>query len=153
MRKYLLASIAIATAMTTAMAAPAHAESWYNVGEGDEDIFYADADSLSHVGNMVTLTAFDGMSDAITGYSKEVYFWKSTMQFDCGANRYRHQDRAGYDENYAYVGAIDYDPDWHTVTEGTFGESLYQFACEGGWRDVPVDNPFDDADEYWFYSY
>ena len=146
-------SLLVSTALAAAFAAPAHAESWYLVGEGDEDLFFADADSLVRNGNYLQVDIIDSMRDPISSDGTNVYYLRGPANYDCGGKQYQNVSQQALDLSHNLVTGVDVDTAWQPVGAGTYAEVLFQFACDGSQRTQPVSDPFDYAEEYWYYYY
>jgi hypothetical protein len=149
MRKSLLLS----TCVAAALAAPAHAESWFLVGEGDDDLFFADADSLVRTGNYLQVDIIDSMKDPLSSNGTDVYYLRGPTNYDCSAKQYQNVSQKALNLAHAYVADVNVDTAWQPVGAGTYAEVLFQFACEGSQRTEPMSDPFGYAEDYWYYYY
>lgn len=148
MRKFLIPAALVSLALGT----PANAESWFYIGEGDNDMFFADADSLVRSGDVVSLKLFSGMAEGYIdeGKAAYVYYYEGTAEYNCVSKQFRETSRTGYDDEYQSLGPIGYDPAWQTILPNSFAQTLSEFGCQGLWRDQPVTDPFEEADYFWF---
>ena len=149
MRKFVLPIVLLSLAAGT----PAYATDWYFVGEGDSDIFFADADSVVRNGDVVSLKLFNGLADGYTDAEKTgdvIYYYEGDSEYNCVSKQFRETSRTGYGDDYQSLGAIGYDSNWQAIPPNSFAHTLYEFGCLGLWRDQPIEDPFDEADFYWF---
>jgi len=147
------ASLLFSTAMVATLATPAQAESWYLVGEGDEDLFFADAASVSRNGNYIQMTVLDSMQYSFDSNGSEIYYLRGPMNLDCGARQYQNLGTAGLTMGQSFAGNVDLDTSWQAVPGGSYAEALFEFGCNGGYRGTPINDPFGYAEEYWYYYY
>lgn len=149
MRKFLLPVALI----SLALGAPAQAANWYFIGEGDNDIFFADGDSVERNGDVVSLTLFDGLAD---GYFDSeiaqdfVYYYEGRSEYNCVSKQFREISRTGYGTDYQSLGPVGHEPGWQAIPPNSFANTLYEFGCLNMWRDEPINDPFEEADYYWF---
>lgn len=135
------------------LAAPAHATDWYFIGEGDNNIFFADGDSVVRNGDIVSVKIFDGL---LEGYFDSevandfVYYYEGQAEYNCVSKQFRETARTGYGDEYQDLGPIGYAAEWQPVVPNSFAHTLYEFGCLGLWRDQPVNDPFEEADFTWF---
>lgn len=122
------------------LSTPAMAESWYYIGDTDEGIYFADADSLAREGNVAKFTDFDGNVDG--DYAKE------TIEIDCALNQYRTANLNVYDDGRNLTSSDSNVSDWNPIKAGTVAQDERAFACDGK-RNNQVANPFDEADDFW----
>jgi hypothetical protein len=134
----------LALTLTTCLTAPAAAESWYGIFNSDEVIAYADADSVSRIGNYATVGLM--LSHDIGDYHK----W--TVELDCPGQKYRILSGANYGSKREYLSTPDFETGW-VALDNTVLQTGQGFACDGTSRDSLVSDPFNDADEYWYYYY
>ena len=150
MRKYLF----LTTALAAALASPAQAAAadWYLVGQSDDDLFFADAGSVAKSGSYMQVDVLDSMGEPIGNPAGDIYYLAGPIRLDCGSRKYQNRGNAALGIDHAYLADADVDSDWQAVTPGTHAEAIFDFACDAGFRDTPVTDPFSHADEYWDYG-
>jgi saccharopine dehydrogenase-like NADP-dependent oxidoreductase len=149
MRKYLLVS----TGLAMAFAAPAHAEKWYLVGESPEDLFFADADSVSKNGQYLQVNVIDSLAQPVEDEAGKTYYYRGPVNFDCTAKQFKHGQQSAIGLNGEVLAQFDPESKWDAAGSGTHAEALIKFACEGAFRDEVITDPFSYSEDYWYYYY
>jgi len=142
----------LSLSLTTCLTSPVAAESWYFVGTAAEEINYADADSLQVNGNIDKLKVF---SSSLNGLGPEgnIFYTTVNIEIDCSNRKLRWLDIQAFDEKRQYLTAPPVEMGWQEIATDNAAEGFRAFACDGAGRDQKVDNPFDDADGYFYYYY
>lgn len=144
-----LAAMLLAGAST-----PAAAEEWYYVSGGDDNIVFADADSVRQSGEAVTVLGFFGSAEPldVTGEPPVViWYWITHFEFLCESGQYRAIRTDSYNESHVLEYSTDHSEAWTPVPAESLVHGLRQFACDGERLSVSG-NPFDFTDEIFFDS-
>ncbi|MBO9499672.1 MAG: hypothetical protein J7496_15210 [Novosphingobium sp.] len=148
MRKYLFLTAGLAAAF----ASPVQAADWYLVGQSDDDLFFADAGSVAKSGTYMQVNVLDSMGEPIDDPAGDIYYLAGPIRLDCSGRKYQNLGNAALGLDHSYLADADVDSDWQAVNPGTHAEAIFDFACDAGFRDTPVTDPFAYADEYWDYG-
>lgn len=146
MRNRFWVGLGLSTCLTT----PAAAENWYLIATTEDSTEYADADSISRHGSISQVQLFRGFASG-TGPQETVYFAKIGAEITCANNQFRLMKTDSYSGSREYLGTDTAATGWETITADTIAEKLRQFVCDDGVRTEPVSDPFDHADDYWYY--
>lgn len=134
--------------------APAAAEEWYYVSDGEDGILFADADSVRQAGEAVTVLGFLGSAEPLDMVGQPpvaIWYWISQFEFLCPSGQYRVTRTDSYNERHLLEFSTDHSDAWTPVPAGSFVEGLHEFACDGARFSVSGD-PFDFSDEIFFGS-
>jgi len=146
MRNKFWVGLGLSTCLTT----PAAAENWYLIATTDETTEYADADSIRRHGSISQVQIFRGFASG-TGPQGTVYYAKIAAEITCATNQFHLTKTDSYNGSKAYIGSDTTATGWETINSDSIADKLRQFVCEAGVRSDPVSDPFDHADEYWYY--
>ena len=146
MRSAYIAGLCLSTCLTT----PAAAEQWYRIATTDNSVDYADADTIRRFGEIVSVDVFRGFA-GLEG--EDSGYLKIALDVSCADKRFRVTRGVAYDTRRQYVTTDEAVTSWEAIAANSIAEQVRRFTCDGALRDTPVANPFDDADEYWYYYY
>ncbi len=141
-------TILLGLILSTCLASPAFAASWFEIGTSDIEIAFADGDSIQRSGDVVQIQAFHGF-DPGQGENGDIYYVQRQLEFDCPAHRMRQIKLTAFDADRNVLDAPAYSTEWMAVVPDTPEETFSKVACEGGLTGTPYPDAFDAADEYW----
>ena len=133
--------------LTTCLTSPAAAESWFRIATTDSSVDYADGDSVRDYGQYISVDVFRGFG----GDGADEGYLKVAVDVACTRNEFRLTRATSYDPARQYLTADAEVTTWDVIAANSIAEQVRRFACDSVLRDSPVSNPFDDADEYWYY--
>jgi len=139
----------VALGIAAVSAAPAHAEDWYRIASSDNSVDYADADTVRSVDDLISVHVVRGFGEpeGPAGYLQIV------VEVSCANNQFRISQGVAYDLQRQTLSTDPIVTDWQAIAANSIAEQIREFSCDGALRDVPVANPFDDADAYWSGGY
>lgn len=137
---------------TTALTAPAAAESWYEVGTGDLEIAFADTDSISRSGEVLQMNVFQSFEYG-QGDNSNVLYARQRLEIDCSNRQIRELSIDTFDNLHAPLGPLATEGNWFAIQANTFGEGYRQIACDSLRPGTPYPDPFIAGDDYWDYMY
>lgn len=130
--------------LTTCLTAPAAAETWYLSYYSADVIAYADMDSFSRSGDSARINVL------FSHETSDYHTW--SLEFDCQAEMVRILDAANLGIDKKYLSTPEFETVWQ-LPEHPLLERLKGSSCDGAPLGNIVSDPFDDADEYWYYYY
>ena len=133
--------------LSTSLTAPAAAETWYKIAETDSSIDFADEESIRRGHGSTSLMIFRGMD------SESVPFVKAAVDIKCAENQFRVNSTQNYGSAKEYLSTDSTVGAWETIADNSIAEAAKEFACDGGWRENHVSDPFAASEEYWYYYY
>jgi hypothetical protein len=132
-----------------AAASPAGAETWYRLAAQPASLTYADADTVERHELAVTLEVLTSYAVG-RGQAGNVFYSSDVVELNCDENRFRVVLITQLDDTLEIVGNHNgFDSAWLDIAPGSVAERFRRFACDGGLRDAPVDEPFADAFDHW----
>ncbi len=140
-------SYLVGLCLSTCLTSPAAAENWYQVATTDNSIDYADADTIRAFGDTMSVDVLRGFAGDGTssGYAKVA------LDIACASNQVRMTNAVRYDSQRQYLSTDNTVSEWQTITDNSVAQQVRRFTCDGALRETHVSNPFDDADDYWYY--
>ena len=99
-------------------------------------------------GDVMSVDVFRGFEvpeDGDTGYIK------LALDVSCANHQFRITRGVAYGTQRQYLRTDDSATSWEAIAADSIAEQVRRFTCDSVLREAPVGNPFDDADEYWYY--
>ena len=137
----------LAATLSLLAAAPAHAETWYELAATGDAIGYGDADTIASHDGETSLQVLLGLREAL-GAEENIEFLVSEVRFSCSDGRYRVERVSGLDGERAEIAEIPGSREWKQVSEGTLYASFRDFACAARSARAVVD-PYRATAEFW----
>jgi len=135
--------------LSACLASPASAEDWYRIASSENSVDYADADTVRSAGETMSVEVLRGF-DGIAG---DGGYLRLVLDVSCEGNQFRVIRGVTYDVDRQYLTTDEVSTDWQAIAADSIAARIRSFTCDAALRDLPVPDPFDDADEYWYYAY
>jgi len=135
--------------LSVCLASPAAAEDWYRIASSENSVDYADADTLRSAGDVMSVEVLRGF-DSVAG---DGGYLRLALDVSCDDQQFRIIRGESYDAERQQLATDDVSTDWQAIVADSVAERIRSFACDDALRDVPVADPFDDADDYWDDAY
>jgi hypothetical protein len=135
--------------LATCLASPAAAENWYRIASSENSVDYADADTVRSVGEFMSVDVFRGFGGLDGG---DGGYLRIALDVSCDDNQFRITRGVSYDAERQYLTTDERTTGWEAISAGSIAEQIRRFTCDAALRDLPVPDPFEDADDYWHYD-